>query len=198
MKPVLKGTVLLCPKRFKTVPFRTGFTLIELVIVIVILGLLLGLSTSFSFIMLDTLGFLTRQANLQESAEVALSRVSRDVRRLRNDQSVVTATASQFTFFDVSSAQITYQLSGGALIRIIDPAGAPPSVTDELADQVTALAITYYNDAGANITGSIVLAPRTNIRRIEFRITLQDGSHTVNAQTRVRPRNLRHESYMFF
>jgi hypothetical protein len=67
-----------------------------------------------------------------------------------------------------------------------------------LADNATAFAITYYDDAGTDITGSIVLAPRTNIRRAQFRITLQDGSHTVNAQTTVRPRNLRHESYLFF
>lgn len=178
---------------------KNGFTLIELVIVIVILSLLLGLSASFSFVMLDTLGLLTRQANLQESAEVALSRMSRELRRLRNDQSIVATTdATRITFFDMSNAQISYYMSGGAIVRNYDPSGAPPLVTNELADNATAFTITYYDDAGTDITGSLVLSPRTNIRRVESRITLQDGTHTVTAQTTVRPRNLRHESYMFF
>lgn len=176
---------------------KNGFTLIELVIVIVILSLLLGLSASFSFVMLDTLGLLTRQANLQESAEVALSRISRETRRLKNDQSVTTATSTQYSFIDLSDAQITYRLLSSAVVRDYDPAGAPPSVTNELADNATAIAITYYDDGGSTIASPTV-SPRTNIRRIEFRITLQDGTHTVTTQTTVRPRNLRHESYMFF
>ena len=181
------------------VRMKNGFTLIELVIVIVILSLLLGLSASFSFIMLDTLGLLTRQANLQESAEVSLSRISREARRVRNDQSIVATTNStRITFLDVTGNQISYYMSGGAIVRDYDPTGAPPLVTNELADNATAFSIKYYDDAGTDITSSIVLSPRTNIRRIEFRITLQDGTHSVTAQTTVRPRNLRHESYMFF
>lgn len=176
---------------------RKGFTLIELVIVMVILGLLLGLSASFSFIMLDTLGLLTRQANLQESADVALSRISRDVRRLRNDQSVTSATVSKFSFIDIPGAEITYRLTGGALVRDYDPAGAPPAVTDEIADNAIALTITYFDDSNTAI-GSPTISPRTNIRRIEFEIQLQESPHKVTAQTVVRPRNLRHESYMFF
>lgn len=174
-----------------------GFTLIELVIVMVIMSVLVGLTASFSFIMLDTIGFLTRQANLQESAEVALSRMSRETRRLRNDQSVVTATSSQFRFFDLSNADITYRLSGGAVVRDYDPAGAAPSVTNELADNATALTITYFDDDNA-VIASPTTSPRTNIRKIEFEIQLQESPHVVTAQTIIQPRNLRHESYKFF
>jgi len=179
---------------------KSGFTLIELVIVMVILTLLVGLSASYSFIMLDTLGFLTRQANLQESAELAFSRISREVRRVRNDQSVVTAGLTQFSFFDVSNAQITYRLTGGALVRDYDSDGAGPvlPVTDELADKVTGFFTTYYDNAGA-IIGSPTVSPlRTNIRRIKFEILIADSPHAITDLTVIRPRNLRHESYMFF
>ena len=184
---------------------RKGFTLIELVIVMVILGLLLGLSASFSFIMLDTLGLLTRQANLQESADVALSRISREVRRLKNDTSVFTADSatdgtplvSVFSFQNINSVRITYQRNAGAntLERVI---GSPPTATDILADKVTALNITFYDDSGTTIAAPAISPARTNIRRIEFELVLQESPHKVTAQTVVRPRNLRHESYMFF
>ncbi|MBI4431276.1 MAG: prepilin-type N-terminal cleavage/methylation domain-containing protein [Candidatus Omnitrophica bacterium] len=184
-----------------------GFTLIELVIVIVILGLLLGLSASFSFVMLDTLGLLTRQANLQESAEVALSWISREVRRLKNDQSILIADASEFSFIDRNDITITYRRNGTVLERQQSSPASINELADLLLNGVPGLVITYYgedpdltdtNPAPALTPLPLDAATRRKIRRIEFRITLQDGTHTVTAQTTVRPRNLRHESYLFF
>lgn len=135
------------------------------------------------------------RVNLEESASLALSRMSREIRRLRDNASVAAADATQFEFIDKDSIQIRYRLAGNTLMR------SQGAVEAGLADQVksTTLSFTYYDDDGNSIAAPTVgLGTNTNLRRVGMDVSFEQNSHMVPVEIHVRPRNLRHESDRFF
>ena len=76
-------------------------------------------------------------------------------------------------------------------------AGADTGLADNV--QAGTLAFTYFDDAGAAIAVPTVgLGTDTNIRRIAIQMTFQFGTHTLAARTTIQPRNVEHESNLFF
>lgn len=167
---------------------RRGFTLVELVMVILILAIVAGIGVPMLLETIDAWSFTSRfQDAAVYSAIVSNSRMSREIRRLLNDGSVSTATNSQITFTDLSSIAITFNRSGNTLMRN----------TDGLADNVTALTYTYYDDAGNTIVTPVVAPNDTNIRRVKADFSILAGSNTLNFEFQVRPQNLRRLSEKF-
>lgn len=165
-----------------------AYTLIELIIVLVVIGIVAGAGVP---IMLETADawFISSkfQDNAVSNAMLASSRMSREIRRLLNDASVTTATASAFSFTDIGSNSITYNLSSTSLMRN----------SDTLAENVSALTYTYYDDNGNAIATPVVSPNNTDIRRIQVNFSILAGSNTLNFQFGVRPQNLRRFSEKF-
>lgn len=159
-----------------------GYTLIELVIVITVIGIVAAIGVPMMLQTADAWIFASRfQDNAVSSAVVAANRMSREMRRLLNDASVTTATSTQYTFTDVNSNSITYNRSGNTLMRN----------SDGLADNVTALTFTYYDDSGNTIALPVVSPNNTDIRRIKVDLSILAGSNTLNFGFQARPQNLR-------
>lgn len=174
---------------------QRGMTLIELVMVLVLIAIIAGLAGPLLAVAVDAITLHMDRVDLEEAANLALARMSREIRRLRNDESVVTATASDFEFVDVNSVQLRYRLVGNTLTR--SQAGADSGLADQV--QAGGLTFTYYDDDGSSIaTPTVGLGTSTNIRRLAIQIAFQDGGHVVTEQVQVRPRNLRHDSERFF
>ncbi len=165
-----------------------GFTLIELVIVIVILGIIASIATPLLLVISDSLSFLVSRAGMDQAADVALSMMTREVRRLKDDSSVNAAASSQFSFDDVNSNAISYSLSGTDLMRN----------SDILASDVQDLSFTYYGDSGGTISTPVVSPNETDIRRIDISLEFMSSGQTFYYKSQVRPRNLRHASERFF
>lgn len=132
------------------------------------------------------------QDNAVSSAIVAMNRMSRDIRRLKDDTSIITATqnSSSLTFVDLDSNTITYSLIGTTLTRTIGVS------VDGLADNVVSLNFQYFDDLQAT-PGSLVvgLGNYTNIRLIQVNFVIRpipgDTGKVLNFQFKVRPQNLR-------
>jgi hypothetical protein len=107
--------------------------------------------------------------------------MSREIRQLRNDTSVITATSSQITFIDFNNNTITYNRSGDTLMRN----------SDGLTDNATALTFTYYDDNGNTIASPTVSPSYTDIRRIRVDFSILAGTRTLDFQFQVRPQNLK-------
>lgn len=159
-----------------------GYTLIELVVVMVIIGIIAGVGMPAILETVDAWSFASRfQDAGVGSCMAAAGRMSREMRRLQNDSAVTTATSSQFSFTDTDSAAITYNLSGNTLMRN----------SDGLADGVSALTFTYYDDAGNIIAAPLVNPDNTDIRRIVVDFSILAGTNTLNFQFQIRPQNIR-------
>lgn len=161
---------------------KKGYTLIELVTVMVVLGVILAIGIPLLMETVDAWSYGSRfQTNAVLSAIVAQNRMSREIRRLKNDTSVTTATSSQFSFTDVNDNAITFNLSGNTLMRN----------SDGLLDNVTSLSFTYYDDSGAAIATPAINPNPTNIRLVEVNYSVLAASNTLNFGFTVKPQNLR-------
>jgi len=123
---------------------QSGFTLIEVIMVMVILGVIAAMSSK-----MIAAGFnaaLTSQNlnNANWQGRLAIERMVRDIRVVRSANDIVTRTASDFMFTDISGNSIEYKLSGGNLLRN----------TQILADGVNSLTFSYVDKNGNAVAGN--------------------------------------------
>ncbi|HPT07900.1 MAG TPA: prepilin-type N-terminal cleavage/methylation domain-containing protein [Candidatus Omnitrophota bacterium] len=168
---------------------RRAYTLVEMIVVVVIIGIVAGIAVPLMLEVGDAWSLSSRaydRVTLQ--AVVITGRMSKEIRLLRDDRSVVTATSSTFTFFDTNNNTITYNATGTTLLRN----------NDALADNVQSLAFIYYNDTNASLAAPVVgLGNLTDIRRIEVHYSLAAGSNTLYFSLVTRPQNLRSVNGLF-
>jgi len=165
-----------------------GVTLIELVLTIVLLGII-GIITAEVFIY-STRSVLTGDA-VREATQVnrlAVDRMIREIRNVRNDTSVITANAATFEFTNIDGDTIKFVLAGIDLNRVYtDPPS--PAVTNKLATNVSGLVFTYLDNTGAAIAGAPIVAPAaTNIWSVQVTLTVGSGSEAVQFRSQVHPR----------
>lgn len=159
-----------------------SYTLIELVIVLVTVGIVAAVGVPAMLQTGEAWSFASGfQDFAVQSSIVAMNRISREIRRLKDDASVVTANASQFRFTDFENNDINYYLNGTTLMRN----------SDGLTDNVTGLNFTYYDNNG-NIISTPVVGPNdTDIRRIDVNLSLLAGTSTLNFRFQIKPQNIR-------
>ena len=154
---------------------------ISIVAILAAIGVPLLLSAT------NAMSFLTVRSDLDQSADVAMARMSREIRKLKDDESISVANASQFSFNDVDDNPISYSLSGTDLMRN----------TDILASRVDSLSFTYYDYYDVISTPPVVGSNLTDIRRIEVSFTFEEGAYKLYYKTQITPKNLRHLRYKF-
>jgi prepilin-type N-terminal cleavage/methylation domain-containing protein len=154
---------------------QRGFTLIEIIIVIVILSIVSAITIKFLTDSLRIYTMTVNQKTLYDEGKLALERMCRDIRDAR---SITGVTASSITFVrddataqDIAGETIIFQRNAGA--NTLEKVKASPASTSTMASNVTAFAV-------ANATNEI-----------QLQLTLQLASgENVTLQTRVYPKNL--------
>jgi len=171
-----------------------GFTLIEAILVIVILGILaviIGVP-----LMQGAKGW--RDVSLRKDAlQFARLGMDRTVRELRNTQRLanntpnvaeVTTGPTCIRFTDVLGNTILYKLNGASLDRATGGTCAAPSSANSLASNVTSFTITCYNNLNAVITpcsGGL-----SSIRRLLLQLVVTVGTEAVPLDSQVTFRDL--------
>jgi prepilin-type N-terminal cleavage/methylation domain-containing protein len=149
-----------------------GFTLLELIIVIMLIGIIAGISSKM--LSQGFSGYFNTRNVLDADwqARLATERMQRDIRDVRSPVDIATAAASQLVFTNTEGNQITYSLSGTTLMRQTNT-----NTTQVLADGVQSLTFTYFDRTGA------VTTTLANIRYIEFslNIVLNNTNFTVSS-----------------
>lgn len=123
---------------------QLGFTLLEMVIVIVILAILSAASARVISQGFSSFAYAQNMVQLDWQAQLALKRLSYDLRSIPSTSSISVATNSQITFTNINGATISYQLNGSNLFRN----------TQKLTDRVSSFGLTYYDENG-NVTTTI-------------------------------------------
>ena len=153
--------------------FQRGFTLIEIIVVIVILAIVSAITIKFLVDSLRIYTMTVNQKTLFDEGKLALEKMCRGIRDAR---SITGVTASSITFviddataYDIAGETIIFQLNAGILQKV----KASPASTSTMASNVTAFAVT-------NATNEILLT-----------LTLQlTSGENVTLQTKVYPKNL--------
>jgi prepilin-type N-terminal cleavage/methylation domain-containing protein len=159
--------------------FQRGFTLIEMIVVIVILAIAAGITIKFLIDGMRIYTMTVNQKTLYDEGKLALERMCRDI---RDASSIIGTTASSIAFTrtnataggDGAGERIRFDLSGTTLrkakgVDALGNGGTPYP----MARNVTAFAVT-------NATNEI-----------QLQLTLQlTSGENVTLQTRVYPKNL--------
>lgn len=152
-----------------------GFTLIEVVIVIVILSIVSGITIKFLTDSLRIYTMTVNQKTLFDEGKLALERMCRDIRDAR---SITGTTLTSITFVrnnataqDIAGETIIFQRNAGA--STLEKVKASPSATSTMAANVSAFAVT-------NATNEI---------QLQLTLLLGTGEN-VTLETKVYPKNL--------
>jgi prepilin-type N-terminal cleavage/methylation domain-containing protein len=182
---------------------KRGFTLIEMIMSIVIIALLAALSAPLLQGLSDLFSFQTNRGVLEETGLYAQARMTREMRRMRNDTSLLAATRNNFEFIDRDNVRIRYYLSGNTVRRTQN--GNDRIFLDNV--QADGLVFTYYADAEAataeNGDTSAVIpvsgaGVKTNLRYVKILIRMQNRGQTYEIRDAVRLRNVEpRESQIF-
>ena len=155
-----------------------GFTLIEIIIVMVILSIVSAISIKFLVDSLKIYTMTVNQKTLFDEGKLALERMCRDIRDARSISAPAAgASGSAITFirvhgtaWDIANETIIFRRTGNTL----EKDKASPNVTRELASNVSTFTVS-----------------RAASNEITIQITLSLGSgENVTLQTKVYPKNL--------
>jgi prepilin-type N-terminal cleavage/methylation domain-containing protein len=164
-------------------PHPKGFTLIEIIVVIVILSIVSAITIKFLTDSLRIYTMTVNQKTLLDEGKLALERMCRDIRDARSittpaaggSGSTIRFRRDNATTQDVVNEDIRFQLTG----TTIEKDKANPNVTVALASNVTGFTVTR-GQAATNDTNEITLV---------LTLSLTSGEK-VTLRTKVYPKNL--------
>ncbi len=156
-----------------------GFTLIEAVMVIVIVGILAGGSSMYIKQVMDTWNFQNFREEAVSQGRIGLIRMTREIRQIKGPFNVTAANQTVFSFVDHNDNAISYSLSGTNLNRN----------SNLLLSGVNNFTFSYYDVNNTLVTSPILAPNSTNIYRINIDFQVQSGSQTKRLRSQVWPRN---------
>jgi prepilin-type N-terminal cleavage/methylation domain-containing protein len=170
---------------------KDGFTLIEVVWVIVIVGIIAAMAAPFVSSVLDSWLMNKSERDLVFSARHAINLMVRQIRQIESSEDhpdyITTWTAQEFNFTDINNNAIDFKQSNNQLLRN----------TDELTDKLQSctpgpcgLNFTYLDSSGT------VTATKSDIRMVRIKLILtvpvssRLGSDTITIESLARFRNI--------
>lgn len=179
--------------RHKGAPLaQAGFTLIEIVITLVLVAIIAGVTGML--ILQGSQAFVSgeRRSDAANQARVALERMLREIRTIRQAGAIAGPIANPSTslsFTDLSATPITgttitYARNVAAnTIERTEGVGPPPPPAITLADGVTTLQFWHFDKDGVTTTTP------ANIWQIQIDLTITKNGEPQTVRSRVYPRN---------
>lgn len=154
---------------------KRGFTLVELVLTIAILGIMVGTLAPWMINTMKGYDLITTRRQMLSQARAGFERMMLEILLIPGRPQVITTGNSSFTFQYPVGTNITYSLSGTNLMRN----------QDVLVQNVTALSFVYYDQAGNTTTTA------ANVRSVKAQIsvTTTNAAQPLTIMTRVFIRN---------
>jgi prepilin-type N-terminal cleavage/methylation domain-containing protein len=157
----------------KNSPQQSGFTLIELIIVILILGILASASSNILYTGFNSYFVEKDFINANWQANVALERMTRDLHVIRSQNDFTTNTTSTVLEF--------YNLPNGTKIKYsLDPSNSllqrneANGTTQVLAFGVNSINFTYHQSDGSQI--NLATTPLSAIRYVKITLNIVYGN----------------------
>jgi prepilin-type N-terminal cleavage/methylation domain-containing protein len=148
-----------------------GFSLVELVIVIVLLSILLTIGTNIIVKQFQIFAAGQKMVEADWQGRITVNRMERDIRDAVN---IINASSNNITFINTNGETISYSLGGVNNTQLIytTVSGSQP-----LANNVNSINFGYY-DSNGNITAS-------DIRYVSFSPNIVNNNTNFNITTAV-------------
>lgn len=168
---------------------QRGATLIELILAIVLIGIIAYAVTDGLLVTSKATLTANEAREATQGGRLAIDRMAREIRNVRNSRCVSTATATSFAFIDASNNPVTFSWTGTAGDPLLRNG-------DILVDRMSALAMTYYDNAeppnpiaGPTVcaTPCLAVCPVTDIWSVNIDMTTESGSETMRFRSQVTP-----------
>jgi len=165
---------------FKFLKASNGFTLIEIIIVIMILSIVSAITIYFLASSVKNYVMMVNQQNLLDEGRLALEKMCRDIRDAQsitlppsgNSENRIVFQRSHPTFGDLANETLSFRLTGTTLEKV----KSSPNGIHPLASHVSTFSVTRGASGNEEITLSLTLSLTTGER--------------VTLQTKVYPKNL--------
>lgn len=150
---------------------QAGFTLVEMVVVIILIGIMAGVTAPIFSHGLTLTHTTTSHLHTMEKLRYAAERIAREVRQINHngatyDISTIGQTSNlSFVRNDAAATTVTISQAGS----LVSLAYSTPTLSATLADEVLTLNFRYLDQ-----TGSAAGVTTTNITFIEFSLTLRN------------------------
>ena len=155
---------------------KRAFTLIELVIVIVIVGITAGMAVPTVLHSVDSWLLVKEERDLLANSRVSLNRMVREIRQIKDTDSITTFTSGQFAFVDIDDNAIDFSQSGNQLLRNSD-------VLTRRLKTSGGLTFTYLD------SDDIVTADKNDVYIVRINLVLESNNVEVDVRSAVNLRN---------
>lgn len=162
---------------------RRGFTLIESIATITVLGVLAGVSANLLYTASTSYRDASTRAHLCDDVTVALDRVAHRMTSIARDTSasVVAPQISSITPTSIAwNGDCSLTLSGAQLMLV--ESGSAARV---LLDNVTSFSVSAYDESNSALAGTLSGAATQAVRRLRFQITAQRLGITETVRTKI-------------
>jgi prepilin-type N-terminal cleavage/methylation domain-containing protein len=169
---------------------QAGFTLIELITTLVLLGLLASIGTSIVSDNFRTVNLVNARQGTAERVRYAMDRVAREIRETKYASSsgyaITSMSANSFAFKrDIAGSEVTITLAKAADSSNVTLAYSLPAASSTLIDQATGFALQYLDLNGQPTTSAL------DVRFIVVTLSVQDtvSGSQVSERMRIALRN---------
>ncbi len=141
----------------KIIRMQEGFTLVELTVTIVVLGILLGLATGIVALSAESISQTFSVTGARTELRDARRALRSDIQKMSAD-SLLTAQSDEITFYDQDGNYVNYHMVGSSLLRndavlLENVQSAPFGYRDESFNQISSpLNLIRYVELSITIT----------------------------------------------
>jgi len=159
-----------------------GFTLIEIIITIVIIGIIASLAAGIIVQVVKVYATEDNRSDIQYQAKLAVERMARELRTMRSATAadITTMNGTTLLYNDINGTQMGFRLNAGKVERTQDNG----ATWQTLATNITGATIfTYLDNADA------VTASQTALWFVQVQVAATRGTESVTMRATVHPMN---------